>query len=172
MAYYYENKQIFTAGDMLDAFKNDFDWDKFNTPNVEFNPDNAHAYLGGVGDEKLEFGWVNTGIVVDGQNIYEGFGQMDPILRYIMPKGSIGSTKSASGGLDIGIRVPRILTSYRAADNIEDIRSFVLSGIRAKLTEYNDFQVLNFPSVATQQESFMIHPMLPYVPDVPVMWAL
>jgi len=169
MACYYEKKQIFTASDMLDAFKNNFDWNKFNTPNVEFNPDNAHAYIRGVGDETLESGWVNTGIIVDGLPIYEGFGQMDHMLRYNMPMGSIGS-KSASGGLALGLRVPRIRTSHRV-DDIDKIRGFQLSGIRAKLTPYQDFQILNFPFEANQQESFMIHPMLPYVPDVPIMWA-
>ena len=138
MAYYYEDKQIFTAGDMLDVFKNNFDWDKFNSPNVEFNPNNAHAFV--LGAEKLTSGWVNTGIIVDGLPIYEGFGQMDPVLRYNMPMGSIGS-KSASGGLALGLRVPRIRTSYRV-DDIDKIRGFVLSGIRAKLTPYQDFQIL------------------------------
>ena len=169
MAYYYENKQIKTAGDLIDTYKHDFNWEKSYTPNVKFDTRLAHAYVTAGSDDKLEFGWVNTGLLQDGLYIYEAFGLMDPILRYKMPSNSIGSEQSEDS-LAVGLRVPRIFTPGRINKNIYKIRGFVLSGIRAVMTPYRDFQVLHFPFKPGEQGG-MVHPMPIVTPEIPMMWA-
>ena len=65
--------------------------------------------------------------------------------------------------------VPRILTPGRI-NNIDKIRGFVLSGIRAVMTPYRDFQVLHFPFKPGEQGG-MVHPMPIVREEIPMMWA-
>ena len=168
MAYTYEKKSIKTAGDLIDTYKHDFNWEKSYTPNTKFDARLVHAYVTSGIEDRLEFGWVNTGLRQDGLYIYEAFGLMDPLLRYQMPSNSIGFEKSKDS-LAVGLRVPRIFTPIRIND-IDKIRGFVLSGIRAVMTPHRDFQVLHFPFEPGEQGG-MVHPMPIVTPDIPTMWA-
>ena len=170
MAYTYEKKEIKTAGDLIDTYKHDFNWEKSYTPNIEFDTRFVHAYVTSGIEDTLEFGWVNTGLLQDGLYIYEAFGLMDPILRYKMHSNSIGSQQSKDR-LAVGLRVPRVFTPGRIDTlNIDKIRGFVLSGIRAVMTPYRDFQVLHFPFKPGEQGG-MVHPMPIVTPEIPIMWA-